>query len=57
LRGILPDEQLSTPPALDALVAAFTAWKTITHPEEVTVLGFPDEGQIVLPIAELKNHY
>jgi hypothetical protein len=57
LRGILPDEQLYTPAGLDALVAAFTAWKAVTHPEEVTVLGYPEEGQIILPAAELKSHY
>lgn len=57
LKGILPDEQLSTPAALDALVAAFTAWKAVTHPEDVSVLGYPEEGQITLPVGELKGHY
>lgn len=57
LRGILPDDQLFSPAGLDALVAAFTAWKAVTHPEEVTVLGYPEEGQIILPAAELKSHY
>jgi predicted RNase H-like nuclease len=57
LRGILPDEQLYTPAGLDALVAAFTAWKAVTHPDEVTVLGYAEEGQVILPVAELKSHY
>jgi len=57
LKGILPDEHLLTPAALDALVAAFTAWKAVTHPEEITVLGYPEEGQMILPVAELKSRY
>jgi hypothetical protein len=57
LKGILPDEQLFSPAGLDALVAAFTAWKAVTHPKEVTILGYPDEGQVILPAAELKSHY
>jgi predicted RNase H-like nuclease len=57
LRGILPDEQLYTPAGLDALVAAFTAWKAVTHRNEVTVLGHAEEGQVILPVAELKSHY
>ena len=57
LKGILPDEGLYSPAGLDALVAAFTAWKAVTHPDEVTVLGQPEEGQIILPAAELKSHY
>jgi hypothetical protein len=57
LRGILIEEGVYTPGALDALVAAFTAWKAILHPDEVTCLGHPDEGQVVLPVAELKTRY
>jgi hypothetical protein len=57
LHGMLIEEGVYTPGALDALVAAFTAWKAILHPEQVTCLGHPEEGQVVLPVAELKSRY
>ncbi len=57
LSGVLPTEGLFTPAELDALVAAWTAWKAATAPEEVTTLGDPDEGQIVLPVAALRARY
>lgn len=57
LQGKLPVEDLYTPGELDALVAAYTAWLAASHPEQVSLLGHPQEGQIVLPVAELKRHY
>lgn len=57
LQGILPTEDLYTPGELDALVAAYTAWMAATHPEQVSILGHPEEGQIVLPAPELKRRY
>ncbi|MCU0487781.1 MAG: DUF429 domain-containing protein [Anaerolineales bacterium] len=57
LRGILPLEQLLKPGELDALVAAYTAWLAATHPDQVSLIGDPTEGQITLPVAELKAHY
>jgi len=57
LRGILPEETLYKTGELDALVASYTAWKAILHPEQVTRLGHPEEGQIILPVAELKAKY
>ncbi len=57
LHGILPLDTVYSPGELDALVAAYTAWLAITHPEQTCVLGAPDEGQIVLPAAELKERY
>ena len=57
LKGVLPDETIYTPGELDALGAAYTAWKAVLHPEQVTCLGDPNEGQIVLPVAELKNRF
>jgi len=57
LHGMLPEEGVYAPGELDALVAAFTAWKAVLHPEQVTCLGHPDEGQVVLPVAELKSRY
>jgi len=54
---ILPD--LLSHDALDALAAAYTAYLAGTAPDQVTPIGDPDEGQIVLPIAPaaLKAQY
>ncbi len=57
LRGILPLETLYSPGELDALVAAYTAWLAALHPDQVTRLGDPAEGQVVLPVAALKSRY
>jgi len=57
LKGILPDENLYTTSELDALVAAYTARMSATQHNQITLLGHPEEGQIVLPSAELKSHY
>jgi hypothetical protein len=57
LQSILPLKELYTPAELDALAGAFTAWAAANHPERVTSLGHPDEGEIILPASELKNHY
>jgi predicted RNase H-like nuclease len=57
LNGILPLDDLYTPGELDALVAAYTAWLAASRPEVVTQLGDAEEGQIVLPVAELKTNY
>ncbi len=57
MRGILPLDTIYSAGELDALVAAFTAWLSVTHPEQITALGVVEEGQIVLPAAELKAHY
>lgn len=55
--GVLPFEDLFTPQELDALVSAYTAWQAIQHPDQVTLLGDPGEGQVVLPVGELKARY
>ncbi len=54
---LFPLDLALLPGELDALVAAFTAWKASLHPEQVTCLGHPDEGRVVLPVAELKSRY
>jgi hypothetical protein len=36
---------------------AATAWTFANHPEQATLLGDPAEGQIVLPVPELKTRY
>jgi hypothetical protein len=55
LKGTLPLDMLFTPGELDALVAAYTAWLAASHPEQVSLLGDPVEGQVTLPAAELKD--
>jgi hypothetical protein len=57
LQGQLPLQDLYSPGELDALVAAFTAWKAANQPDEVTMLGDPQEGQMVLPVKDLKHQY
>ncbi|GAB4463799.1 MAG: hypothetical protein Kow00120_30140 [Anaerolineae bacterium] len=42
---------------LDALAAAYTAWLTVERPEQITAVGDPNEGLIVLPTEELKDKY
>jgi hypothetical protein len=55
--GILPDENIYSPYELDALIAAYTAWLATTHPEQITRLGDPREGEIILPCRELQSRY
>ncbi|MBL7164157.1 MAG: DUF429 domain-containing protein [Anaerolineales bacterium] len=57
MQGILPLEGLYSSHELDALVAAYTAWTANMHPERITLLGEPEEGQIVLPVKVLKSVY
>ena len=57
LNGVLADDTIYSAGELDALVAAYTAWKTASSPGEITCLGDPSEGQIILPVTELKQRY
>lgn len=57
LQGILPMDHLYSPGELDALVAAYTAWLAIAHPDQITLLGDQNEGQIILPVQKLRSHY
>ncbi len=57
LQGSLPNDHLYSQGELDALVAAYTAWQAANHPKEVTLVGDPSEGVVVLPVAELKRKY
>jgi hypothetical protein len=57
LKGVLPFDDIYTATELDSLAAAYTAWLAATHPEQTVLIGDPEEGQIVLPVAELKPHY
>jgi hypothetical protein len=57
IKGILPVDKLYTPEHLDVMVAAYTAWLATNRPDEVTTLGDESEGQVLLPVRELKDHY
>lgn len=57
MKGILPTEMLYSPGQLDVLAAAYTAWLATHRPEEVTRLGDRAEGQMILPVRELKEKY
>ncbi len=57
LKGELNLRELCTPAELDAIVAAYTAWKVSTHPNETILVGDKDEGAVALPVSELKKNY
>jgi hypothetical protein len=57
LQGILPTEYIHTPEELDALIAAYTALQAANQPTQVVWIGNEQEGQIVLPVPELKENY
>ena len=59
LAGTMELPGLLSHDALDALAAAYTACLAVTAPDMVTLVGDPEEGQIVLPVApgELKAQY
>lgn len=57
LSGVLPVESLYSAGELDALAAAFTAWKVATQGDATTRVGHPEEGEIYLPVKELKPAY
>jgi hypothetical protein len=57
LKGILPSELIYAPEELDALVAALTAFQAQENPDCTCVQGRQPEGQIVLPVKGLKEHY
>lgn len=57
LKGIFPMEQIYAPEELDAIAAAYAAFIAGRHPEQSSVLGDLQEGQILLPVSELKPKY
>jgi hypothetical protein len=57
LQGILTLDDLYRQEELDAMAAAYTAWVAGTKPEEITRLGDPEEGCLILPVPELKDRY
>lgn len=57
MTGQLTHAGLHSHDELDALMAAYTAFRAEKEPHEVSLLGDPTEGQIVLPQAELRDSY
>lgn len=57
LKGTLPFEQLYSAAELDALVGAYTAWVASNRPLEAGRVGDALEGEIILPVADLKQRY
>lgn len=57
LHGILPLEQVYSAEELDALAASYTAFVAGKHPERLMQVGDSAEGQITLPVAELRPKY
>lgn len=57
LQGKLPEDILLEPNELDALAGAYTAWWAAKRPDNITLLGDPDEGQVIIPAGELKTSY
>jgi hypothetical protein len=57
MQGQLPLEGLYSVEELEALIAAYTAWKAAKAPDEITRLGDPKEGEIIIPSRDLKPKY
>lgn len=49
LSGKLPDDRVLPAPRLNALVSAYTAWVAANRPGDYSLIGEPEEGQIILP--------
>jgi len=57
IQGQLPLNDLYSVEELEALIAAYTAWKAASEPDEITLFGERKEGEIVIPVKELKPKY
>jgi len=57
MNGILPMDALYSSEQLDVLVAAYTAWLAANRPDEVIRVGDSNEGQLTLPVRDLKEKY
>jgi hypothetical protein len=49
MKGLLPMDLVYSPEMLDVLVAAYTAWLAAHHPDQLSHVGEPLEGEITLP--------
>ena len=50
IQGDLPDRDILPFDELNALAVAQVAWLASQHPEQIDLIGDPDEGQIALPV-------
>jgi hypothetical protein len=57
LHGALPMELVYSAEELDTLMAAYMAYCVINCPLEMMLIGDAGEGQIALPVAQLKEKY
>jgi hypothetical protein len=57
LSGRLALEGIRTPDELDALLAAFTAWRAFTSPENAFWLGGDSDGWICLPAKDIPDKF
>ncbi len=57
LEGAIRLNGLRTHDQLDALASALTAHYAHTRPDQITLVGDPADGQIVVPVRELKERY
>jgi hypothetical protein len=57
IQGQLPLEGLFSVEELEAIMAAYCAWKAALEPDEITLVGDPKEGEIILPSGDLKAKY
>jgi hypothetical protein len=55
LQGVLPLDTVLSAPALSAMAAAYLAWQAAHQPADLTQVGIPQEGQITLPAALLRD--
>lgn len=57
IQGQLPLDVLFSVEELEALIAAYLAWMAALEPEEITLVGERNEGEVVIPVRELKQKY
>ena len=57
MQGKLPLDELYSVEELEALIAAYTAWKAAFEPDDITRVGDPSEGEIILPSKDIKTKY
>ncbi len=57
LRGNFPMDIVLLPTELDTLIAAYCAWLTTHNPASISLIGDPNEGQILIPAREMKSRY
>jgi predicted nuclease with RNAse H fold len=57
LRGILPMDLIYASEELDTIIAAYVAYSAYCHPQNMKFIGDAQEGQLALPVADLKERY